>query len=340
MAKNAADKNPSVIFTRPNEVVVEGRDVPAPKDDELLIRTVRSLISTGTELTHLSGESPPGSVWDKITDYPFVPGYCNVGEVVEVGGCVDREWIGRCVATYGGHAMYVTSGVAGARVIHRDIPHEQAAFFTMAEITMNGVRRGGVQWGESVAVYGLGILGQLAVRLCRIAGARPVFGIDTADSRLAFMPDDTSIVPVNPQKQDAVAVVERATGGRKADVVFEVTGIGTVIPEEFKVLRRQGRLVMLSSPRHVTQFDFHDLCNSPSFTIIGAHNLSHPQHETPYQQWTNHRHAELFFDLAADGELDVARLISHRIPYSEAPGAYQMLLQDRSQAMGVVLEWS
>lgn len=60
MAKNAADKNPSVIFVRPNEVVIEDRDVPSPKDDELLIRTERSLISTGTELTHLSGESPPG----------------------------------------------------------------------------------------------------------------------------------------------------------------------------------------------------------------------------------------------------------------------------------------
>ncbi|MBI4530470.1 MAG: hypothetical protein HY709_03010 [Candidatus Latescibacteria bacterium] len=53
-----------------------------------------------------------------------------------------------------------------------------------------------------------------------------------------------------------------------------------------------------------------------------------------------HRHAELFFDLIADGELLIEPLISHRERYAEAPRLYEMLLQDRSQAMGVILEWA
>jgi threonine dehydrogenase-like Zn-dependent dehydrogenase len=124
-----------------------------------------------------------------------------------------------------------------------------------------------------------------------------------------------------------------------ADVVFEVTGNAEAIPEEARLLRRLGRLVIVSSPRGPSLFDFHDLCNSPSLTIIGAHNSSHPAYETLNNPWTNHRHAELFFDLVADGRLDVGRLISHRVPYTEAPGVYEQLLEDRSRMMGVLFEW-
>lgn len=125
-----------------------------------------------------------------------------------------------------------------------------------------------------------------------------------------------------------------------ADVVFEVTGNPDIIPKEFEALRPQGRMVLLSSPTGPTaSFDFHDLCNSPSYSIIGAHNGSHPDNATPYNQWTQHRHAELFFDYLADGELELAPLISHRAPYAKAPELYAMLLEDRSRAMGVILEW-
>jgi threonine dehydrogenase-like Zn-dependent dehydrogenase len=97
--------------------------------------------------------------------------------------------------------------------------------------------------------------------------------------------------------------------------------------------------VILSSPRGETRFDFHDLCNAPSFTIVGAHNNSHPAYETPGNPWTLLRHREIYFDLVADGELEVASLISHRVPHTEAPGVYDMLLADRTQALGVVLVW-
>ena len=97
---------------------------------------------------------------------------------------------------------------------------------------------------------------------------------------------------------------------------------------------------MVSSPSGRTEFDFHDLCNAPSFTIIGTHNGSHPEHAILDNPWTKTRDSEYFFDMVADGELDMAPLISHRGGYAEAVGLYEMLLADRSEAMGVVLEWS
>jgi threonine dehydrogenase-like Zn-dependent dehydrogenase len=189
-------------------------------------------------------------------------------------------------------------------------------------------------------VYGAGLVGQLTARFLRLSGARPVFVIDVANTRLQLLPDDPLIFKLNPNETDLVPAVERVTRGRMAGVVFEVTGNPDLIPSEFRILRRQGRFVVLSSPRGHTSFDFHDLCNSPSFTIIGAHNGSHPRYETPQNPWTVLRHFELYIDLLADRELDVAPLISHREPYSKAVELYQLLLRDRTQAMGVLLEWS
>jgi threonine dehydrogenase-like Zn-dependent dehydrogenase len=136
------------------------------------------------------------------------------------------------------------------------------------------------------------------------------------------------------------SVIEKLTRGRLAEVVFEVTGLPNLIPKQFETLHRQGRYVVLSSPRGKTSFDFHDLCNAPSYTIIGAHNMSHPPLATPDYPWTMHRHAELFFDLVAEGKLAIDPLISHRERYTEAPRLYDMLLRDRSAAMGVVLDWT
>lgn len=334
------DKNTTVVFIKPGEVAIENREKPSPKIGELLIRTRCTLISTGTELTIFSGQFLPNSVWASYGKFPFVPGYDNVGEVIDIGPDVDRNWTGQRVATYGSHALFVTAKGQSARLIHQDISDEEAVFFTIAEIVMNGIRRAKVQWGEAIVVYGLGLLGQLVVRFCRLCGARPVLAVDVADGRLQRLPRDAAIVPVNPERDDIVSVVKKMTKRRMADVVFEVTGNPRLISDEFRVLRRQGRFIVLSSPRGRTQFDFHDLCNSPSFTIIGAHNTSHPQHETLDNPWTNQRHAKLFFDLVVDGELIIEPLISHRKSYTEACQLYQMLLQDCSLAMGVVLEWS
>ena len=332
--------NPTVVFAGPREVVVEDYPVPEPGPREVLIRTHCSLISIGTELSILEGDTPTGEMWQKIRSYPALPGYDNVGTVIEVGDGVETHWIGQRVASWGRHGAYVVIDIDHCWPIGRDVPDDQAAFLVLAQIAMNGFRRSKLVFGESAAVFGLGIIGQLVVRLCRLAGVCPAFGIDMSQGRVDLLPNQTGVIGIVAGQQTPAEVIASATDKRMADVVFELTGSGQAIPKELDVLRRQGRFVILSSPRSPTTFDFHDLCNSPSFTIIGAHNASHPSAATPDNPWTIARHAELFFDLVADGELDIAPLISHRSPVQDAPALYDMLMADRTQAMGVILTWA
>lgn len=329
---------PIIVFPKAKVAELQQREVRKPKQNEVLVKNNKSLISIGTEMTAFSGDYPAGSVWEEAFPYPFDTGYATVGEVIEVGKDVDKSWLGKQVGTMAPHCRYATVPVNELRLVQRDeVSDEEAVFYIIAQIVMRGIRMSKVGWGDSAVVFGMGLLGHLAACFCRLSGAKSVFAVDTADFRLDLLPE--SLIKINPLKNDLLGKVKEETRDRMADIVFEVTGNAKLIPEEFNVLHEQGRFVVMSSPKEKTQFDFHDLCNRPSHTIIGAHNFSHPEVATYENPWTAARHCEQFFDLVADGELDVKRMISHRINYKDAPEMYYKLLKDRSQYMGIVIDW-
>ena len=155
----------------------------------MLLRTRRTLISPGTELTILAGDFPPGSAWDRYGQFPFVAGYSAAAEVTALGEGVESVGVGEIVAARTPHARWATAAAAEVYPLRgADVPLEVMPFATLAATVMNGVRRGRVAWGESVVVFGLGLIGQLTVRFCRLCGARPVIGVDPIDARLALLP--------------------------------------------------------------------------------------------------------------------------------------------------------
>jgi len=335
-------ESPTVVFSAPGVVEVVDRPVGKPARGQVLLRTRRTLISGGTELTVLSGDFRPGSAWAALATFPFRAGYCAAGEIVEVGPDTAGADVGDLVAAPTPHArLAVVDAARVTRVAAERIAIDSVPFATLGAIVMNAVRRAGVGWGDSVVVVGVGLLGQLAVRFARLCGARPVIAVDPRVRRLALLPADASVIRVEGGVAAAREAVASSTRGRLADVVFEVTGIPRLIADEFSLLReRQGRFVVLSSPRGEPEpFDFHDLCNWPSHTIVGTHTSSHPPVETPDTPWTASRNTELFFDLLRDGEIDLDALVTHRFAFRDAPEAYRVLLDDPSEALGVVLDW-
>jgi len=332
--------NPVIVFPKQKKAEIQYRDVKMPSAGEVLIKNRKSLVSIGTEMAAFTGDYPEGSTWKKNFAYPFDAGYAAVGEIVEVGEGVDVSLIGKRVGSTAPHCKMASLPVEDVRVIHRnELSDEESVFYIIAQIVMRGIRMSKVGWGDSVVVFGMGLLGHFATCFCRLAGAKPVLAVDTSDFRLNLLPNDSALIKVNPMTDNLDEIVNDKTRGRMADIVFEVTGNANLIPDEFKVLHEQGRFVVMSSPMKPTQFDFHDFCNRPSHTIIGAHNYSHPTVATYENPWTAQRHCEQFFDLVADGELNVQGMISHRVNWKEAPSVYTDLLSDRSKHMGIVIDW-
>lgn len=332
-------KNSTVIFTGPAQVELQDRECPKPAAGEVLIRTEQSLISTGTELTFLKGECPENSKWSTYIHYPMESGYSNIGVIEETGEGVSRELIGQRVASFSGHAQYVTARVEELRMINYEIEPEYASFFALAETTINGLRRTVIEMGNRVVVYGAGIVGQLAVRLLLAGGCTEIFVVNRSKKRLDILPKSPAVIPICSAKEDPAEVVRRVTKGDMADIVIETTGNADVIPEEFQVLHQQGKLCMLSSPKKKTLIDFHDCCNAISVNIIGAHTSSQapvPSYDNP---WTCQRNSEVFFKMIYNRQIDMSGMITHRASYKDAPEMYRMLLKDRTQAMGVILDW-
>lgn len=349
--RRVMSKNPTIVFPEPRKAIVEELEIPTLESDEILLKSLRTLISVGTEMTAFCGDFPAGSNWEKFFSCPYYPGYNNIGVVVDVGDGVDASMVGKKLATGGAHATYVKVKATGSgaadkaagKVGFYDVPSEvaddAAVFFTIPQIVMNGIRSSKVQWGECVVVYGLGLLGQFAVRFARKCGAAPVVAVDVCANRLNYLPDDPSVIGVNPKEGNPLDAIQERNHGRKADLVFEVTGNAELMETELSVLREKGRMLLLSSPKRKVTFDFQDFCAWPSLTIIGCHNFSHPAFPQADNPWTMERHVELFFDLVASGELDMERLISRRVDYEEAPRVYQDLLEDRSKDMGIIFNW-
>lgn len=328
--------NDTVVFTGERSVSVEERDKPTAPDGGVLIRTRRTLLSVGTELSMLNGDYSPRRQRGRESAFPVVPGYSNIGQVESVGRDVDRSLRGTRVATPGPHQQYLVAHPDQCRVIPESVSDVEAAFFRIAEIVMNGLRRGEVDWGESVAIFGLGVLGQMAVRLCEFIGARPVVGIGR--SNVGYLPNVPGVVGIETTDPNWREKYEEATGGA-VDVVIDTTGNPDAIQTELDLLDELGRFVLLGSPRKPIEFDFYEYCNAPSFELIGAHHRSHPDAATNHDLWTEKRHAELFFEVLSEGRYDFEALVSHSERYSDAASLYDALLENRSQMMCVQLEW-
>ena len=329
-----------VVITEPRTIEIREEDVADPGEGEVLIRATCSLISTGTEMTAYTGEFPrETSAWANYVKYPFRTGYSHVGRVVAVGPGVEKLAVGDRVFSHAHHASLVVQKAEAVAKVPNGVPDDQAALAGISAVAMNGVRMAGIAIGEAVVVVGLGIVGQMAIRYARLNGAYPVVALDVSDERLGTARAAGATHTVNPRSQDVPAVIGSITKGRKADVVFEVTGNPGVIPTLPPLLHRAGRLILLGSPRGKTSIDLHDEVHTFGLRIIGAHASNQPLVETPFNQWTRDRNVELYLNLLEAGLIETAALITHRYPWREAAEVYRSLMEDRTRTLGVILEW-
>ncbi|UCF98005.1 MAG: zinc-binding alcohol dehydrogenase [Spirochaetaceae bacterium] len=331
--------NPTVVFRKPGNVVIEEREIPDPRAGELLLENIFSMMSTGTEITILSGEYPSGSAWSRIGNYPYTPGYNGVAKVVKAGDTGNLTWVGKTVVGHSPHCRYSVQSVEMIQQVPDDVLLEEACFYTLAPIALNAIRRADVHLGEAVVIYGMGVIGHLTALFCRLCGASPVIAVDTSSYRLDLLPEDSLLFGINPLKSDVRKAVEEWTCGRMADVVVEASGVASLIPTELEVMKDQGRFVIVSSPREKIQFDFHDMCCWPSFTLIGAHSSSHPQTETLHTPWSKKRHGELLFSLLVAKQLDLKHMITHYVSYRDAPTMYHKLLSKSYDYLGILICW-
>lgn len=333
------EKNYKVVFTEKSHVEVWETDIPEISADSVLIETEISQISTGTELTMLEANVDEDSPWWNNIRFPNFPGYSNVGRVVKIGENVDPSFLGKRVHSSGKHAKYVEVKASNVIMIPDEVDSAEAVFSTIARISMGSIRIADIRLGDTVVVYGAGLIGQLLARLAKLAGAANVFVTDVSDSRLDLLPNQPGFHKVNSTKEDIVEVLN--THGKKelARIVFETTSVPSLVAKEIMCLQKLGKLIITSSPKGKSLIDF-DNVNRKGISIIGAHNLTvHTPVATPRDPWTVLADGQCFVDMLSRKEISVKNMNTHIAHYTKAPELYEMLMKDRTQAMSVLIDW-
>jgi 2-desacetyl-2-hydroxyethyl bacteriochlorophyllide A dehydrogenase len=333
-------KSLNVLFRGKDKVAVECQPVPDIGSGEVLVQVARSFISTGTECICLQRNFAPGTHWDNWVKYPFRPGYSAVGVVIETADNVEGLENGDRVAVPAHHGQYAVLSADRAVKVPASVSDDAATWFNLACIAQNAVRRAEHTLGDDVVIIGAGILGQLAVQFVRLLGAHRVAVIDTAPARLALAASHGATHTFNLASGDAEDAIAAITDGRLADVVYDITGNAAVLPTAFPLARRFGKVLLLGDTGAPAEQRLTGDIIRRGVTLVGAHSTNPPPQATDYAHWTHRHMTELFFSYLDRGDMQVEDLIMHRYDPRDAASAYAMLTRDRSQAMGVLFDWT
>ncbi|PKQ12072.1 MAG: dehydrogenase [Alphaproteobacteria bacterium HGW-Alphaproteobacteria-1] len=349
-------------------------EAPAPqvRRGGLLIDTTVSLISTGTERMLVDfgkagliskARSQPEKVrqvLDKVaTDglmttvdavrsklgQPIPLGYCNVG-VVSLSRA-DGFQSGDRVVSNGPHADVVSVPKNLCAKIPDGVSDEAAAFTVVASIGLQGIRLAQPTLGESFVVTGVGLIGLLTVQMLRAQGCR-VLAIDFDPAKLALA-RQFGAETCNPgEGEDPVAAGMAFSRGLGVDgvIITASTKSSDPITQAARMSRQRGRIVLVGvTGLELDRADFYE--KELSFQVScsygpGRYDPSYEDEGNDYPigfvRWTEQRNFEAVLDMLASGALDVTDLISHRVPFEDAPRAYDLLTSDKA-ALGIILTY-
>jgi len=353
--------------------------VPAVQRGRVLVRTVASLISAGTEraavelvskgLVQEARRRPDlvkavvakvknegllntfASVRDKMAASQAL-GYSAAGIVAAVGEDVSEFQIGDRVACAGvGFASHAeVLSVPKNLCVHlpAGVSFESGAYGTLGAIALQGVRLAEPTLGESVVVIGLGLVGQLTVQLLKANGCR-VFGLDLDQGRVALALElgaDKAAV----SSEASATEIETWTRGHGADAVLITAATDSNEPVELaaRVSRLKGRVIVVGmTGMNIPRQPFFSRELKLVISMSYGPGRYDPEYEErghdyplPYVRWTEKRNIESFLELIAEQRINVERLTTHRFPIAEAERAYQLISGElREPNLGVVLNY-
>jgi predicted dehydrogenase/threonine dehydrogenase-like Zn-dependent dehydrogenase len=365
---------------RTGELLVDDVPRPALRAGGLLVQTVVSAVSAGTEKSKvdLARKSLVGkamarpdqvkkvidtvrkegvrATYNKVRnklDALSPLGYSAAGRVVAVGDGCEGFAVGDAVACAGAgfanHAELIWVPENLCAKIPAGVSFEDASFATIGAIALQGIRQAEAQLGETIAVIGLGLIGQLTVQLLRAAGCR-VVGVDVDPWKVELARDhgaDLALV----RTDDVVGKTFALTDGRGADAII----ITAAAPDNDPVVlagdlaRDRAHVVIVGAvPLDVPRSPFYekeiDVRLSRSYgpgRYDRAYEEKGVDYPVGYVRWTENRNMQAFLHALAAKQLQLGTLITHRVPLADATRAYDLVAGEiQERFLGVVLTYS
>lgn len=356
-------------------------EVPAPQvsPKNLLVRVWHSCISVGTEVAGVSNSALPlyrralkqrehaKRVFEIMRDQGVTrtlnrvlgilnaglpTGYSAAGEVIDVGSEVSAFSVGDLVACAGGgianHAEFIDVPVNLCAKVPSGVSTELASTVTLGAIALQGVRRANPTLGETIAVIGLGVLGQLTAQLLRVNGCR-VIGIDINGERVRLATENGMDFGIDPTANNFVEQVHRVTDGFGADAVIitAASSSSTIVSEAMQACRKKGRVVLVGdvgldlqrSDFYKKELEFLISCSYGPGRYDATYEEGGQDYPLPWVRWTENRNMEAYLGLLAKRQISIPTLGIVKYSIDEAPQAYEALKSGGQRSLVVILEY-
>jgi 2-desacetyl-2-hydroxyethyl bacteriochlorophyllide A dehydrogenase len=307
-------------------ITLETIDLPPLEPQQVLVEMLTSAISPGTELAWLHHKpNTPGN-------YPYYPGYCACGIIIEKGAAVTDLNIGQRVVCMAKHAAHAIIDASRCTLVPDEVSDQEAAIHTLVSIVLQGVRKLQLQLGWSVAVLGLGPIGNLAGQVARAAGATHVEGIDPVGWRR-----ELALTCGFDAAADSADHAHLAEG---YEATIEATGVPAAVLDSFALAKRLGHVVLLASTRGETEsVNFYRDVHKKGLTIFGAHDAIRPAVDDHLFYVTRHIDTQTALKLLATGRVQVDPIISDVVTPADAASAYARLTRWDEELMLIVFDW-
>jgi len=340
------------------ETRLEEIPVPTVKSGHVLIKTTRSLISSGTErmlvefgkasLIAKARQQPDKvkivlnkiksegllptleNVFRKL-DQPIPLGYCNVGKVIRVGDGVRDFKIGDRVASNGPHAEIVCVPENLVSHIPDNVTNDEACFTVIGSIGLQGIRLCNPSFGETIVVIGLGLIGLITAELLIANGCR-IIGIDIDEKKIKIA-KEKGILPIQlHQKENPVEEVLSRTKGIGADAVIITASSksDSIIRQAAQMSRKRGRIILVGVVGlNISRADFYEKeltfqvsCSYGPGRYDENYEIKGIDYPLPYVRWTEKRNFETVLKTISTGQLNVKPLITEIVPFFEFDKIY------------------
>lgn len=330
----------------------QGYELPEPGPRELRVRVEFAAPKHGTEAHVLSGSAFDRKRWDSDLRL-FLPrpeeeedaaaaqpppttgrgiGNLVVGTVSAVGAEVTRFAVGDRVFGKGTIREEHQADEAQWHSMER-LSDEDAVCADPAHVALVAVRDGNIRIGDTVAVYGLGAIGLMAVQIARAGGARRVYGVDPIALRRARAEAGGAEArgaadkAFDPLACDAALEIKRATGGKGVDVSLETSGNGRALHDAIRCIRQCGTVVHVPwGPKVATDLHLDEEFHLNRPTLIGSQAWSgwgNPDRSHPL--WDADRAYQTAIELFRDGLITGKGIVTPIVPFAEAPDALRAI---------------
>jgi len=267
--------------------------------------------AVGAEVTHLA----PG---DRVAVAPLMPcGQCAWCQAGKFSLCDSYDFMGS--RSDGAFAEYLKAPSRNVLKVSESVSFEEAATIEPAAIILHGIHKLNIALGDAVAVVGCGALGYFALQFARLSGAQPLIAIDVDDEKLALAREVGADICINPAKEDAVAAVLAATGGRGVAVALECAGSAPGRDLSILVTAKQGKVMLYGTAYGDVTFAEKAFARMvrDELEVVGSWNsYSLP---FPGKEWFD------IIELLAKGRLKIGPLITHRAALDDAPAIFAAL---------------